>query len=213
MVRRKGHFGRRPLSGDLFAVDCKASAYTPSQWAVTLLTRKDSDNCCHGNRNYHGDDGRAKDRTHSHDGVDPAGPDARSFMARADVGVTPPIINYKGSFMRRKPNVLVERTSLFLFPNRVGKQLEEKQLRRMFQKHGIAAVPHGSMTSRLAVSPGVTTRVPSSMPTMAPGSGEAMMMAPTTWHRAATHVLRSSTLMSDSSGIITLPSREHAARR
>ena len=48
---------------------------------------------------------------------------------------------------------------------------------------------------------------------MAPGSGEAMMMAPTTWHRAATHVLRSSTLMSDSSGIITLPSREHAARR
>ena len=44
----KGHFGRRPLSGDLFAVDRKASAYTPSQWAVTLLTRKDSDNCCHG---------------------------------------------------------------------------------------------------------------------------------------------------------------------
>ena len=70
-----------------------------------------------------------------------------------------------------------------------------------------------SMTSRLAVSPGVTTRVPSIRPTMAPGSGEAMMMAPTTWHRAATHVLRSSTLMSDSSGIITLPSREHAARR
>ena len=30
-----------------------------------------------------------------------------------------------------------------LFPNRVGKQLEEKQLRRMFRKHGIAAVPHG----------------------------------------------------------------------
>ena len=59
VVRRKGHFGRRPLSGDLFAVDRKASAYTPSQWAVTLLTRKDSDNCCHGNRNYHGDDGRA----------------------------------------------------------------------------------------------------------------------------------------------------------
>ena len=27
-------------------------------------------------------------------------------MARAGVGVTPPIINYKGSFMRRKPNVL-----------------------------------------------------------------------------------------------------------
>ena len=68
-------------------------------------------------------------------------------MARADVGVTPPIINYKGSFMRRKPNVLVERTSPFLFPNRVGKQLEEKQLRRMFQKHGIAAVPHGFRSS------------------------------------------------------------------
>ena len=37
---------------------------------------------------------------------------------------------------------LVEGTSPFLFPNRVGKQLEEKQLRRMFQKHGIAAAPH-----------------------------------------------------------------------
>ena len=35
---------------------------------------------------------------------------------------------------------LVVGTSPFLFPNRVGKQLEEKQLRRMFQKHGIAAV-------------------------------------------------------------------------
>ena len=32
---------------------------------------------------------------------------------------------------------------------------------------------------------------------MAPGSGEAMMMAARTWYRAATHVLRSSTLMSD----------------
>ena len=42
---------------------------------------------------------------------------------------------------------LVERTSPFLFPNRVGKQLEEKQLRRMFQKHGIAAVPHGFRSS------------------------------------------------------------------
>ena len=49
--------------------------------------------------------------------------------------------------MRRKPNVLVERTSPFLFPNRVGKQLEEKKLRRMFQKHGIAAVPHGFRSS------------------------------------------------------------------
>ena len=34
-----------------------------------------------------------------------------------------------------------------LFPNRVGKQLEEKQLRRMFRKHGIAAVPHGFLSS------------------------------------------------------------------
>ena len=34
-----------------------------------------------------------------------------------------------------------------LFPNRVGKQLEEKQLRRMFRKHGIAAVPHGFRSS------------------------------------------------------------------
>ena len=38
---------------------------------------------------------------------------------------------------------LVEGTSPFLFPNRIGKQLEEKQLRRMFRKHGIVAVPHG----------------------------------------------------------------------
>ena len=38
-------------------------------------------------------------------------------------------------------------TSPFLFPNRVGKQLEEKQLRRMFRKHGIAAVPHGFRSS------------------------------------------------------------------
>ena len=42
---------------------------------------------------------------------------------------------------------LVEGTSSFLFPNRVGKQLEEKQLRRMFRKHGIAAVPHGFRSS------------------------------------------------------------------
>ena len=42
---------------------------------------------------------------------------------------------------------LVEGTSPFLFPNRVGKQLEEKQLRRMFQKHGIAAVPRGFRSS------------------------------------------------------------------
>ena len=42
---------------------------------------------------------------------------------------------------------LVEGTSPFLFPNRVGKQLEEKQLRRMFQKHKIAAVPHGFRSS------------------------------------------------------------------
>ena len=42
---------------------------------------------------------------------------------------------------------LVEGTSPFLFSNRVGKQLEEKQLRRMFQKHGIAAVPHGFRSS------------------------------------------------------------------
>ena len=31
--------------------------------------------------------------------------------------------------------------------NRVGKQLEEKQLRRMLQKHKIAAVPHGFRSS------------------------------------------------------------------
>ena len=42
---------------------------------------------------------------------------------------------------------LAEGTSPFLFPNRVGKQLQEKQLRRMFQKHGIAAVPHGFRSS------------------------------------------------------------------
>ena len=42
---------------------------------------------------------------------------------------------------------LVEGTSPFLFPNRVGKQLEEKQLRRMLGKHGIAAVPHGFRSS------------------------------------------------------------------
>ena len=42
---------------------------------------------------------------------------------------------------------LVEGTSPFLFPNRVGKQLEEKQLRRMLGKHKIAAVPHGFRSS------------------------------------------------------------------
>ena len=42
---------------------------------------------------------------------------------------------------------LVGGTSPFLFPNRVGRQLEEKQLRRMFRKHGIAAVPHGFRSS------------------------------------------------------------------
>ena len=42
---------------------------------------------------------------------------------------------------------LVERTSPYLFPNRLGKQLEEKQLRRMLGKHKIAAVPHGFRSS------------------------------------------------------------------
>ena len=42
---------------------------------------------------------------------------------------------------------LVKGTSPFLFPNRVGKQLEEKQLRRMLAKHKIAAVPHGFRSS------------------------------------------------------------------
>ena len=42
---------------------------------------------------------------------------------------------------------LVGGTSPYLFPNRLGKQLEEKQLRRMFGKHGIAAVPHGFRSS------------------------------------------------------------------
>ena len=42
---------------------------------------------------------------------------------------------------------LVEGTSPFLFPNRVGKQLEEKQLRRMLGKHKITAVPHGFRSS------------------------------------------------------------------
>ena len=35
----------------------------------------------------------------------------------------------------------------YLFPNRLGKQLEEKQLRRMLAKHKIAAVPHGFRSS------------------------------------------------------------------
>ena len=38
-------------------------------------------------------------------------------------------------------------TSPYLFPNRLGKQLEEKQLRRMLAKHKIAAVPHGFRSS------------------------------------------------------------------
>ena len=42
---------------------------------------------------------------------------------------------------------LVEGTSPYLFPNRLGKQLEEKQLRRMLGKHKIAAVPHGFRSS------------------------------------------------------------------
>ena len=42
---------------------------------------------------------------------------------------------------------LAERTSPFLFPNRVGKQLEEKQLRRMLGKLEIADVPHGFRSS------------------------------------------------------------------
>ena len=42
---------------------------------------------------------------------------------------------------------LVRGTSPYLFPNRVGKQLEEKQLRRMLGKHKIAAVPHGFRSS------------------------------------------------------------------
>ena len=42
---------------------------------------------------------------------------------------------------------LVKGTSPYLFPNRLGKQLEEKQLRRMLGKHGIAAVPHGFRSS------------------------------------------------------------------
>ena len=41
----------------------------------------------------------------------------------------------------------MEGTSPYLFPNRVGKQLEEKQLRRMLGKHKIAAVPHGFRSS------------------------------------------------------------------
>ena len=42
---------------------------------------------------------------------------------------------------------LVDGTSPFLFPNRVGKQLEEKQLRRMLRRHKIVAVPHGFRSS------------------------------------------------------------------
>ena len=34
-----------------------------------------------------------------------------------------------------------------LFPNRVGKQLEEKQLRLLLQRLEIAAVPHGFLSS------------------------------------------------------------------
>ena len=43
--------------------------------------------------------------------------------------------------------MLVKGTSPYLFPNRLGKQLEEKQLRRMLGKHKIAAVPHGFRSS------------------------------------------------------------------
>ena len=42
---------------------------------------------------------------------------------------------------------LVKGTSPYLFPNRLGKQLEEKQLRRMLAKHKIAAVLHGFRSS------------------------------------------------------------------
>ena len=42
---------------------------------------------------------------------------------------------------------LVEGTCPFLFPDRVGKQLEDKQLRRMLRKHRIPAVPHGFRSS------------------------------------------------------------------
>ena len=42
---------------------------------------------------------------------------------------------------------LVKGTSPYLFPNRLGKQLEEKQLRRILGKHKIAAVPHGFRSS------------------------------------------------------------------
>ena len=42
---------------------------------------------------------------------------------------------------------LVKGTSPYLFPNRLGKQLKEKQLRRMLGKHKIAAVPHGFRSS------------------------------------------------------------------
>ena len=38
---------------------------------------------------------------------------------------------------------LVEGSSPFVFPNRVGKQLEQRQLRRMLRKHRVLAVPHG----------------------------------------------------------------------
>ena len=41
----------------------------------------------------------------------------------------------------------VEETSPLVFPNRVGKQLEEKQLRRMRQTHKIAVAPHGFCSS------------------------------------------------------------------
>ena len=39
--------------------------------------------------------------------------------------------------VRNKVEAIYARSDLF--PNRVGKQLKEKQLRRMFRKHGIAA--------------------------------------------------------------------------
>ena len=64
---------------------------------------------------------------------------------------------------------LVKGTSPYLFPNRLGKQLEEKQLRRMLGKHGIAAVPHGFRSSfgtgrpRKRIIPARSSKRPSHM--------------------------------------------------
>ena len=38
---------------------------------------------------------------------------------------------------------LVEGAGPLLFPDRIGKQLEEQRLRRMLRMHRIAAAPHG----------------------------------------------------------------------